>query len=47
MYQRLKSTDYAFDAMSTTNSISAVTPTNEQSPTYQVHVFGLSYLHKF
>jgi MtrB/PioB family decaheme-associated outer membrane protein len=45
-YQRLKSTDYAYDAMQF-GGISSVIPTNEQAPNYKVHVIGVSYSRTF
>ena len=45
-FQRLRSTDYAFDGMQF-GTITSVIPTNEQSPNYKVHVVGVSYIYRW
>jgi hypothetical protein len=46
-FQHLRATDYAYDAMQTSASISSVLPTNEQAPVYKIHVIGVSYIYSF
>jgi MtrB/PioB family decaheme-associated outer membrane protein len=45
-FQRLRSTDYAFDGMQF-GTITSVIPTNEQAPNYKVHVVGVSYIYRW
>jgi MtrB/PioB family decaheme-associated outer membrane protein len=45
-YQHLHSTDFAYDGMQF-GTISAVMPTNEQAPSYNVSVVGISYLYSW
>jgi MtrB/PioB family decaheme-associated outer membrane protein len=45
-FQRLKSTDYAFDGMQF-GTITSVIPTNEQAPNYKVNVVGVSYIYRW
>lgn len=45
-YQRLKSTDYAYDGMQY-GTITNTIPTNEQAPNYNVNVFGVSYIYRW
>jgi MtrB/PioB family decaheme-associated outer membrane protein len=45
-FQRLRSTDYAFDGMQF-GTITSVIPTNEQAPNYKVHVIGVSYIYRW
>jgi len=43
-FQRLGSSDYAYDGMQY-GTITSVMPTNQQSPSYNVSVFGVSYVY--
>jgi hypothetical protein len=45
-YQRLRSTDYAYDGMQY-GTISAVMPSNEVAPNYNVSAIGLSYVRRW
>jgi MtrB/PioB family decaheme-associated outer membrane protein len=45
-YQHLKSSDYAYDGMQY-GTITSVIPTNETSPSYNVHVIGISYIYQW
>jgi len=46
-YQRLVSNDYFFNAYQTGFTPSTLLPTNQQAPSYKVHVITLSYLYTF
>jgi len=46
-YQHLKSSDYAYDSMQTTNTIGNILPTNQQPPSYSVQVVSASYMYRF
>ena len=45
-YQHLSSSDYAYDGMQY-GTITSVMPTNQQAPSYNVSVIGLSYLYQW
>ena len=45
-YQHLNSTDYVYDGMQF-GTISAVMPSNEQAPSYNVSVVGISYVYSW
>ena len=45
-YQKLDSTDYAYDGMQY-GTITSVMPTLEKAPNYNVSVVGLSYQYRF
>jgi hypothetical protein len=45
-YQRLTSTDFAYDGMQY-GTITSVIPTSEKAPNYNVSVVGISYLYRF
>jgi hypothetical protein len=46
LYQRMKSNDYAYDAMQF-GGLAGVLPSNEQAFNYNVHVFGVGYTRSF
>jgi hypothetical protein len=46
LYSRLHSVDWAYDGMQY-GGLAPVLPSNEQSPNYSTHAFGLTYLLKF
>jgi hypothetical protein len=43
-FQRLGTSDYAYDGMQY-GTITSVMPTNQQSPNYNVSVFGVSWVY--
>ena len=45
-YQRLKTTDFAYDGMQY-GTITSVMPTSEKSPNYNLYVVGLAYTFRF
>jgi hypothetical protein len=45
-FQRLRSSDYAYDGMQF-GTITSVIPTNEQASNYNVNVVGISYVYRW
>jgi hypothetical protein len=45
-YQRLRTTDFAYDGMQY-GTITSVMPTSEKAPNYNVSVVGVSYIYRF
>ena len=45
-YQRLTTNDFAYQGMQY-GTITSVIPTSEKSPSYNVNVYGLSYIYRF
>lgn len=45
-YLHLRSTDYSYDGMQY-GSVTNVLPTNQQAPSYNVQILGISYLYSF
>jgi hypothetical protein len=46
VWQHLKSEDWAYEGMQY-GGLSGVLPTNEKSPTYNVHTIGITYMQTF